>query len=70
MKCENCDNEYIKIDNIKTHDKVSLKNLSDYYDLTKPSEVCECCSCKVYPEEIIKWNSPQQATGYLFVQCL
>ena len=35
MKCENCDNEYIKIDNIKTHDKVSLKNLSDYYDLTK-----------------------------------
>ena len=56
MKCENCDNEYIKIDNIKTHDKVSLKNLSDYYDLTKPSEACECCSCKVYPEEIINYK--------------
>ena len=53
MKCENCDNEYIKIDNIKTHDKVSLKNLSDYYDVIKPSEVCECCSCKVCIQIII-----------------
>lgn len=53
MKCENCDNEYTKIDNLKRSNKASFKDLSEYYDVTKPVETCKCCNSKVYPEEII-----------------
>lgn len=55
-RCENCNNEYIRIDDYITVDKRSKKELEEMYDdLGDSSEydMCDKCNSYMFPDEII-----------------
>ena len=58
-KCENCDFEYIRIDDHIQNEKMSHKDFEDFYDniydgvSDDDMDVCPDCNSFVFPEEII-----------------
>ena len=60
IKCECCTNEFIDIKELFTKEKMSKKNIEEYYDnyyTSKKMEICNKCHSDMFPEEYINIKS-------------
>ena len=62
VKCESCDNQYIRVDNFPNSDKKTKKYFDEFYEDNEVEEIDECnkCGLCMFPDEIINITEHKQ----------